>query len=575
MTSNKTLHEYQKSIPPRLLLCPRGSVFRQAIEVTRALGFRYLWIDSICINQEDGTEKSSEIARIAQIYQNASLNISATQASAGVQGLFANRKPLSVAPVLRTLEGAESGAGTEENFLAVMIHPLYVSRWGDNVQEAPIQSRGWVLQERLLAPRVVHFAKEQVYWECRESTACQTDPDGSLFLPTKKSEARDKPKRIFPMKQGTHRDWLGVYAQVVSKYAETKLSFCSDRLLAISAIASNIVQQYGLEESEYVAGMWRKRFLNQLSWRAGHGLDNNPCSNRDCRHGGPSWSWASLHGSINHLVLNGENERHDRDLASVEHVSTSHRDLSTAFGEVTNGLVRLRCCVVPFRYSSMELISASGLFKKIILLRCIRILGTDWQWIPDPHDYFSTAGKAWVDMKTYFDDHEGMVIGEPEGDGASYGSIDRDREEQIKIFWDNSAMYHEAQGFFKKQHGKKMIEGNFFLAPTRLRGFGRPLWDVEGIVLRRASERGQFHRIGAFLTGQFERKDSVSGAHFGRRLMKLARGEISSLGEHSPRTSEADTMGSNSSSEVDGSEVLDEMDYLEIDNTGKYLIELI
>lgn len=582
MTSNKTLQEYQKSIPPRLLLSPRGRVFRQAIEVTRALGFRYLWIDSICINQEDGAEKASEISRMAQIYQNASLNISATQASAGVQGLFANREPLSVAPVLRTLEGTESGAGAKQNFLAVMIHPsqaLSTSRWEDNVQNAPIQSRGWVLQERLLAPRVVHFCKEQVYWECRESTACQTDPDGSLFLATKKVRTHDTPKRIFPVKQGTHGAWLGAYDQVVSMYAQTKLSFCSDRLLAISAIASNIAQQYSLPESDYVAGMWRKRFLNQLSWRTGHGSgeDSPPmqCSNRNCRHGGPSWSWASLHGSIEHLVLNADNQRHDRALASVEHVSTSRRDESAAFGEVTQGLVRLRCCVVPFEYISMKFLTVSTLFKKTLFLRCISILGTDWQWIPDTNGNGTMAGKAWVDVKTYFNDSEEIVAGESGGDSMGNGSSARDREEKISIFWDSSAMYHEAQGFHKKQDGKKMIEETLFLAPTRLRGFSRPLWDVEGIVLRRASERGQFYRIGAFITGHFERDDSVSGAHFGRRLMKLARGEISSLGDHPTRASETDSTVSNSSSGVDGSEVLDEMDYLEIDEMGKYQIELI
>lgn len=86
--TNDSLAAFPTEIPFHLLCKPGAKVFRDAIAVVRALGHRYLWIDSLCINQDDEVEKASEIAFMDQIYANALANISATGAARGSDGLF-------------------------------------------------------------------------------------------------------------------------------------------------------------------------------------------------------------------------------------------------------------------------------------------------------------------------------------------------------------------------------------------------------------------------------------------------------------------------------------------------------
>jgi hypothetical protein len=92
--SNETQSLFIQGLPPSLLGMRGSKTLRDAIEVTRHLVFRYLWIDTICINQDDNTEEASEISSMDQIYKNSMLNISATGATTAADGLFYKRSPL-------------------------------------------------------------------------------------------------------------------------------------------------------------------------------------------------------------------------------------------------------------------------------------------------------------------------------------------------------------------------------------------------------------------------------------------------------------------------------------------------
>ncbi|KAF3808731.1 hypothetical protein GCG54_00010920 [Colletotrichum gloeosporioides] len=74
-----------------------SDVFKDAIRITRCLGFRYLWPDSICINQDNPVEKALAISRMVRIYQCSQLNLSATSDSS----LIFQRDPKSVVSILR------------------------------------------------------------------------------------------------------------------------------------------------------------------------------------------------------------------------------------------------------------------------------------------------------------------------------------------------------------------------------------------------------------------------------------------------------------------------------------------
>src|SRR6187402_2210908 len=141
--------------------------FQDAIYVARHLNPRvqYLWIDSLCIVQDDARDWARESVQMYQIYRNSYCNISATGAKDNDGGLFFDRNPEFLwedqinlnaegIPKLRSMNG-ERG----QNFgLGVDIRRcniLDASFWAREVDNAHINRRGWVLQERLLAPRVL------------------------------------------------------------------------------------------------------------------------------------------------------------------------------------------------------------------------------------------------------------------------------------------------------------------------------------------------------------------------------------------------------------------------------------
>lgn len=148
--------------------------FRDAISITQTLGVKYLWIDSLCIIQDSVVDWRREAAAMGDIYRNSYCNIAATRALSSDQGCFADRDPSVVSPC------TVSSAWTDRIPQTCLI---VEGQFFSQVFGAPLNRRAWVVQERLLAPRVLHYAQEQLFWECHEFEACETFPHGlPLFL---------------------------------------------------------------------------------------------------------------------------------------------------------------------------------------------------------------------------------------------------------------------------------------------------------------------------------------------------------------------------------------------------------
>ncbi|PMD41094.1 HET-domain-containing protein [Hyaloscypha variabilis F] len=140
--------------------------FVDAIQITRKLGIRYLWIDSLCIIQDDEDDWTHEAALMDRVYMNGLLNISAAGAEESSQGCFFRRDPSRVDLMSITAPPGRQGSWriARANF------------WIQGVEWASLNKRGWVLQERVLSRRVLHFAKEQIFWECRQLRASESLP---------------------------------------------------------------------------------------------------------------------------------------------------------------------------------------------------------------------------------------------------------------------------------------------------------------------------------------------------------------------------------------------------------------
>lgn len=136
--------------------------FQDAVDVTRELGVRYLWIDSICIIQDDPDDWKKESSLMEDVFSSAYCTISARvtggdgflgDVSRNRSRRFARLEPDKYAPI----------------FICQQIDDFQ-----RDVEDAPLSRRGWVFQERILSRRTIYFTDSQVYWECGVCIRCET-----------------------------------------------------------------------------------------------------------------------------------------------------------------------------------------------------------------------------------------------------------------------------------------------------------------------------------------------------------------------------------------------------------------
>ena len=272
--------------------------FREVIEITRNLGIRYLWIDALCILQDSHRDWRHEAPMMMKVYENSHCNISALAATDSEQGCFFKRLPWCIS---RTV--VETSWDNELNG-SCDIYPEYF--WPSSVDAAPLNSRAWVFQERLLAPRILHYGCDQLLWECLELDACETYPDG---LPCTDTVPRnnwwDVGTRItgrwkgvdldtqalrkrFALEPGERSLMYKYWHQLVYVYSLCNLTRAEDKLVAISGLAKRV--QSCLDD-EYLAGLWKGSLPSELLWYA-HWSDG--CPKRSSPYHAPTWSWASI-----------------------------------------------------------------------------------------------------------------------------------------------------------------------------------------------------------------------------------------------------------------------------------------
>ena len=131
------------------------------------LNLRYVWIDSLCIIQDDKNYWATEAPRIAEIYSNAHVNLAASASRSDTGGLLRPFDRCLVSPFIFKIMD-DSGTGQlfkvekDDNF-------------GAYVNDAPLNSRAWVFQKRALSRRILHFANDQIYWQCPSRVDGQFD----------------------------------------------------------------------------------------------------------------------------------------------------------------------------------------------------------------------------------------------------------------------------------------------------------------------------------------------------------------------------------------------------------------
>ncbi|KAK0724180.1 heterokaryon incompatibility protein-domain-containing protein, partial [Lasiosphaeris hirsuta] len=215
--------------------------FRETIDVAAAVGIRYIWIDTLCIIQGSEADWKREAGRMAAVYQNATLNFAAVGGSATDVCLTSrNRRP-------------------------------------------PVLKRGWIWQERFLSRRTVYLGDTQLAWECGRC----------LWLESTGFANRFDDLAIWTGDEGDLKRWKSHWDNFTAAYTDAGLTRTTDKLAAVAGIAKAF-QQESLHT--YVAGMWKEHIkIGGLLWRTNSRLPR-PAAFR----GAPSWSWASVDGSLSY-----------------------------------------------------------------------------------------------------------------------------------------------------------------------------------------------------------------------------------------------------------------------------------
>ncbi|XEV04563.1 hypothetical protein FSHL1_009850 [Fusarium sambucinum] len=324
LTLNKSnISEFSKRIPFNSLT----KTFREAINIARSLGFKYIWIDSLCIIQDDALDWKCESARMGSVYGRSGLNIAATGAPSGESGCWLPQDEAWRCKVSLGKDGPYE----------IIYECITEEKFRPKEEDLPLMKRAWVLQELFLAPRTLHFTRNQVFWACQSTTKCEIFPSG---LP--RGDKMFSSSLGLPPGLGwfSCSGWRGI----VERYTCSNITFGRDKLVAISSIAQLIHKD---TDNTYVVGKWRNDLMFQLCWVANPGKRYAPAT-------APSWSWASNSGLIDY---SGDGSEGCTKLyIEIQDINIDYVTPSNPFGEVLGGILYLRCeylieCTV---HASME-----------------------------------------------------------------------------------------------------------------------------------------------------------------------------------------------------------------------------
>ncbi|KAH8656796.1 heterokaryon incompatibility protein-domain-containing protein, partial [Ilyonectria robusta] len=262
-TTKENIAECMQSINFRDLL----KIFKDAVGITRQLKKRYLWIDSLCIIQDDNKDWQKEGLRMHETYGNAYLTVAASRSGGPDKGLF-----------------SES-----------LYHRLFWRKVQhfDSADGFPLLRRGWVFQEQILSRRVLHFGPQELVWECIEGEECECRCVNEGI-----DRASNTPKKSLFLFQNN----IFLWNHIASAYSSLDLTKENDILPALAGV---IKKYKPAADVRYLAGLWDGEFLLiGLFWYAEKkegvfpGNYYSDLKPQPSPYRAPSWSWASVKNGI-------------------------------------------------------------------------------------------------------------------------------------------------------------------------------------------------------------------------------------------------------------------------------------
>lgn len=411
-------HNMKEMMTRGIALGDMPKTFQDAIVLASHLkDVQYFWIDSLCIVQkskDDGglhaEDWQMQSALMDKVYHESYLNISATTSPHSSGGLFQKRDlvalneekvNLNVSGLAdfedRKTEKEEAYARAMKKFIGRTLSCFQrvrrsgglrkctlvdVSLWNDLVELSMVNTRGWVYQERLLAPRILHFCDGQIAWECSERNCTECYPEGIPYSQLKSGEIVEQSllKSFEPEREGRmlrearldgtedpDRDLprlhtYELWRRIVEVYSQKKLTQRGDKLMALSGIAKHFFDTRLKMDPDlpkarhpYFAGLWSEYLESQLLWRVEPVFEDGYARNHSERYEqrAPSFSWASLDAPQG--IIYGEFTNRDL-LFQVNDIHVRYVDGNNEYGLVEGHECRLllNAHLTPVRLQKLE-----------------------------------------------------------------------------------------------------------------------------------------------------------------------------------------------------------------------------
>ncbi|KAJ6786759.1 hypothetical protein PWT90_11079 [Aphanocladium album] len=279
------MHHLQKDGALRELRGELPQAVTDAIDFSDALGEVYLWVDALCIVQDDNSSKDVYISRMDQIYGGAHVTLVTLNDPSAISAL----PGVALSRVLIQSPVEINGLHLVPRLPQLSIVEQY-STWS---------RRAWTFQEGILSRRCLYFAEHQVFWQCRttyQSEDCLHGHD---------QDASDtvRGRRYNPLEQETGNDTIlqfNVYESLIKQYSPKALTFPADSLFAFAGVLSAIADSFSwkfasaLPESAFdLALLWRPMFGATMRPRALSGQKAEPlvCTS-------PTWCWTAWRGHL-------------------------------------------------------------------------------------------------------------------------------------------------------------------------------------------------------------------------------------------------------------------------------------
>lgn len=350
--------------------------FQDAIEVTRKLGIRYLWIDSLCILQGPGSNADweRESKRMTTVYRDCTLAVSAMSSENSKAGFLTYRPDDG---------GAINWESARVKFLSDRDKDVQarVGRFDSKQEESlwdlekspekkgPLARRGWTLQENVLSPRHLYYGANLIHWTC---PSARLSANGMRGMHELDKQYPGVSPVIFGdiLRQQNQAPAYDVeevlmdYYILVDNYSARNLTKASDKFPAFSGIVQRLQPVLG----DYLAGLWRRDIVRGLWWVKEVG--GGPVS----KYRAPSWSWASVDGPV--LCATCPGEEGPLDIQVLDH--TIHlANPNNPFGQVRWASLTLRGLtkrlIRPLKYRENPGEDIEDLFDVIVdEFRCLQ-----------------------------------------------------------------------------------------------------------------------------------------------------------------------------------------------------------